>query len=40
MRKTIPIEKMKETGTTEVTGKDFKSEYIILKNKIKTNSAA
>lgn len=34
------FEKMKETGTTEVTGKDFKSEYIILKNKIKTKQCS
>lgn len=44
MRKTIPkkinFEKMKETGMTEVTGKDFKSEYIILKNKIKTKQCS
>lgn len=34
------FEKMKETGMTEVTGKDFKSEYIILKNKIKTKQCS
>ena len=31
---------MKQTATTEVTGKDFKSEYIILKNKIKTKQCS
>lgn len=34
------FEKMKKTGMTEVTGKDFKSEYIILKNKIKTKQCS
>ena len=34
------FEKVNETGTAEVTGKDFKSEYIILKNKIKTKQCS